>query len=122
MIVVSMLETFLQPFDPRHLGEFSFVSVLAYVFAVSLTVALSIFVGFHTYLLLKGSTTLEMQIFGASNPYDNGYGHNWRSVFGSQKKTWFLPIPAPDIGDGIDWDEVECERDSLLDEQDAFIL
>lgn len=59
----------------------------------------------HIYLVVNNETTLEMGIYGKFNPFDRrGWYNNLVVVFGTDIKTWLLPIAPKDQGsDGIDY-------------------
>ena len=74
--------------------------------AISLVISLIIFVVFHSFLISTGSSTLEFQIYGFSNPYAINMYANWKVVFGERVQTWWLPIhPIRRNGDedGTQW-------------------
>ncbi|KAF0686107.1 Aste57867_22072 [Aphanomyces stellatus] len=79
--------------------------VLAYVMAASVTLSLTLFVCFHSYLISNGQTTLELNVYGTRSPYKyRTIADNWRAVFGTQKHTWFLPLVADDADlDYLKW-------------------
>ena len=68
--------------------------------ALAFTLSLAIFVGLHSFLIMIGSSTLELNIYGAwNNPYTLTYGENFRLIFGDDPRYWFLPVWSS-IGDG----------------------
>lgn len=63
------------------------------------------FVSYHTWLILRNTTTLESmegtryhQSLGIPadlrNPFDRGYEENWKQVFGHDWYWWFLPVSS----------------------------
>lgn len=87
--------------------------ILAYILALSFSLALTCFTALHTYLIVKARTTLEMSVgSGRGNPYDLGARTNWQQVMGFQVWEWFVPIAARGVvGDGCHWpDFAEVER------------
>ncbi|ETW05872.1 hypothetical protein H310_03530 [Aphanomyces invadans] len=74
-------------------------AILAYVMAASVTLSLSLFVCFHSYLIWNGQSTLELNVYGRRSPYRyRQLSENWRAVFGSTWHTWMLPL-VPDNAD-----------------------
>ena len=81
-------------------ASYSFYSAIATVLSFAFSISIAILLCFHTYLLLNNMTTLEMGALTWKNPFDKGSKRkNWESTFGSDVKSWFLPIPPVDISD-----------------------
>jgi len=88
--------------------EMAYYDRFALVFAATVSVlmgfALTMFMFFHAWIMLRAMTTLEVSektVWGASN-YDQGAVLNIASVLGTEPLFWFLPT-TPSLGDGIDW-------------------
>jgi len=64
----------------RRVGGAQESLALSLSFAVAL--ALTVFLGMHSALLLFGSSTLEFHVFGFKSPYSLGFARNLESVFG----------------------------------------
>lgn len=83
--------------------------VMGYILTASFSFALSIFVLFHTYLVVRGRTTIEM--YDIVDPvraariaaYDLGWRENVRLVFGNYKLHWPLPTRYGIEGDGLSY-------------------
>lgn len=52
--------------------------------------------GMHTYLILRGISTLEAGDDGP-RPYDFGVVHNWELVMGRDPRSWFWPDLTTDV-------------------------
>ncbi|OQR85464.1 vacuolar amino acid transporter [Achlya hypogyna] len=103
MILVTMFPAFESAINHSTV-EMPMTALLGYVMAGSVTLSLLIFTGFHTFLILRGLTTLEMNVYGMRSPYRRPtWGENWRSVFGTEKSTWLLPVPPVGADDGLTW-------------------
>ena len=97
--------------------------MFTFILCVSLSVALLLFVVFHSYLACANSTTLECNLYEKRRGAKGGPFHlgsaraNWEQVFGSDPWLWFVPVhPALDprwfarrgdkggvFGGGVDW-------------------
>lgn len=56
----------------------------------------------HVLLIRKNQTTLE----DMNRDYRWNLGsarENWRELMGSHVASWFFPVPASDVGDGIEF-------------------
>ena len=71
-------------------------ALLGFILSGTFGIALFFFTAFHAYLISRGTTTLEVHIYGAAkNPYNlKSAGRNWAQVFGDRRWTWFLPVRA----------------------------
>lgn len=76
--------------------DLSLSELVAFVLAGSLALSLLVFVVVHSYLLLTGSTTIDMHTYGHSAPFSQGWRQNVVAVFGDRKRDWVLPT-APRI-------------------------
>jgi len=90
-------------------------TLFAFVISVSVWCAISFMLGWHTYLILSGQTTIEFyynQTQGQAarakgelyrNPYDLGMSKNWQAFFGPQQimLQWILPSSRSPPGDGL---------------------
>jgi hypothetical protein len=73
--------------------------MIAAVLSTAFSIAISFLLGIHTYMLLNNMTTLEMGALSLRNPFDQGnWRNNWAQTFGTDSKTWFLPVPPRDQG------------------------
>jgi len=87
-------------------------TLFAFVISVSVWVAITFMLGWHTYLIISGQTTIEFyynQTQGMAarakgdvyrNPYDLGLSRNWVSFFGPYRM-WMLPSSRSPPGDGL---------------------
>ena len=74
------------------------------------------FSGMHAWLLLRNQTTLEQM--KNDRRWDLGSAQlNWRQLFGSRRATWFLPVPAENVGPGL---EFGPDHDNPRDDADAI--
>ena len=93
--------------------------LLLFVFVLVLSVlfALTLFIGWHSYLVATNQTTIEFYAnrFDAadarargepwSNPFSVGFRANFEQVFGMRRHVcaWLLPDRKPPPGDGMDF-------------------
>lgn len=132
----TMASVVFQPMPPQYATKAASVyalplsstletcAVIGYIVCVAFAFALAIFVCFHTYLVTKGRTTIEL--YEASEPeraariaqYDLGAAANWRGVCGSVPMCWLFPVRAFIEGDGLSWPRNgSVDRDPLLREE-----
>lgn len=120
--------------------EFShrFLLVFCLTLAVMMGTLLTLFFMFHSWLMLKTTTTIEFcektyRHTGNSHKgapksiYDRGFLDNVKAVLGSNMLMWFLPVCPPDgtglsfkVADGVDTDaegDESSETSSLLPKQ-----
>ena len=99
-------------------------ALLVATLAVSLTLALSLFVVFHTLLVLSGLSSIEAPVYGfgccggalgEGSPYHRGAARNWAQVFGARPWAWLLPIA---IGDAEHWPELSRGDDAAGGDRD----
>lgn len=82
--------------------------LIAIVLAFSAFVAVSLFLGWTTFLMVTNHTTIEFYTVCAKkdkqNPFNLGFWRNCEEVFGTQGRfpvlSWFMPSIAPPPGDG----------------------
>jgi palmitoyltransferase len=77
---------------------------LAVVLFITFLFALTLlsFVGLHVYLLRKNQTTLEQM--KDDHRWDRGSaGANIREIFGTNRKTWLLPVAPTGAGTGLEF-------------------
>jgi len=96
-----------------------FTSMFVLLFGETLAAFLGIlvtgFLAFHTWLVLKGMTTIEFcekrkaAARGSRSSYDRGFVGNVRAVLGDSPLLWFLPV-SPPSGRGLYF----AEEDYLL--------
>ena len=73
--------------------EDDMAQMAARMLALAFSLSLAIFVGLHSFLIMIGSSTLELNIYGAwKNPYTLSCAENFQLVFGDDPKLWFLPV------------------------------
>jgi len=62
--------------------------------SIAVFFALSILTGFQIYAATKNITTIEIHLKGIlqRNPFNKGASKNLESLFGTNKKLWFLPV------------------------------
>ena len=107
---------------PRHAND----NVLTFVFVLCLAVlfALTLFIGWHSYLAATNQTTIEfysnrMEALDARkrgerwvNPWSMGIRRNLEQVFGLSRNvlSWLVPSRKPPPGDGMNFPtNPECE-------------
>jgi len=111
------MENIIQTEQITSLGGFPARTIIMFTFAlcISVSCALGLLLGWHTYLALSAQTTIEFyfnrfnqkkasqqgQVY--YNEYDLGYSKNWNLFFGSGQSwfSWLLPSLKPTPGDGI---------------------
>jgi hypothetical protein len=87
----------------------SAVLVVGYILMAAFSLALSVFVMFHAYLVARGRSTIEL--YDVIDPvraariarYDLGMRENMRLVFGNSKWHWPLPTRFGIEGDGLSY-------------------
>ena len=94
-------------FSPGKELKLSLLGFIGFLMGLSLSLGVGMLFFYHTFLMFKGSTTLEMSIFGNQNPFDEGWKLNWRSRFGPQVRTWFVPVRPRGVGKGTEWTYTE---------------
>jgi len=83
---------------------------IASVFACMIMISclLTIFLMFHTMLVLKGKSTIEQCDKKKKIPnYDRGIRKNFLTVFGKNPLLWFLPVKVHDDEEGVNFNEKE---------------
>eukprot|EP00445_Apocalathium_hangoei_P047119 CAMPEP_0204007430 /NCGR_PEP_ID=MMETSP0360-20130528/20461_1 /ASSEMBLY_ACC=CAM_ASM_000342 /TAXON_ID=268821 /ORGANISM="Scrippsiella Hangoei, Strain SHTV-5" /LENGTH=364 /DNA_ID=CAMNT_0050949629 /DNA_START=148 /DNA_END=1241 /DNA_ORIENTATION=- len=82
--------------------------------AAFLGILVTVFLGFHIYLTMKGMTTIEFcektktkDGKGSRSPYDRGIAGNIRSVLGDNPLFWCLPM-SPPSGRGLYYTEEDA--------------
>ncbi|RQM13521.1 hypothetical protein B5M09_012893, partial [Aphanomyces astaci] len=92
-------------------------AILAYVMAASVTLSLTLFVGFHSYLIFQGQSTLELNVYGRRSPYRyREMAQNWRAVFGSNWHSWLLPL----VPENADYDYMMWTRNHDVEAQRSY--
>ena len=91
------------PVDKDY-GEVDIHHLVATVFSWALACALSILFLMHVTMIGKNQSTLELGAY-KKNPFDKGSWYdNFKVIFGSDFKMWFLPFDPVDRGtDGMDY-------------------
>jgi hypothetical protein len=92
IIVVCLAVPFKKAVIDEESTDITLTGLVGFVLALSLTFSLFCFVGFHSYLIWSGATTLELHIYGRHHPFNRGYKQNFQDIFGTSKLHWFLPI------------------------------
>lgn len=115
-----------------------FLLVFCLTLAVMMGSLLTLFFMFHSWLMLRTTTTIEFcektyrhtggpHRGSTKSIYDRGVLDNMKAVLGSNVFLWFLPVSPPDgnglsfkVGEGVDADAAEAEiseTSSLLPKQ-----
>lgn len=71
---------------------------------------------FHTFLISKGATTLELQVYyGHVNPFSHHLGlwNNWQSVFG-KGFSWYWCVPTQVHFHTLPWSSLEHDEHNAL--------
>lgn len=105
---------------PERSPAHSAVFLIGYILTSAFAFALSMFVVFHAYLLLRGKTTIEM--YDIVDPgraarvgqYDLGPRENFRLTCGSTPLCWLLPTRYGIEGDGLSFQR-NCRGTSNTD-------
>ncbi|RHY92981.1 hypothetical protein DYB35_011840, partial [Aphanomyces astaci] len=110
MCVVKMAVHHMDNTLPLH-------AILACVMAASVTLSLTLFVGFHSYLISQGQSTLELNVYGRRIPYRyREMAQNWRAVFGSNWHSWLLPL----VPENADYDYMMWTRNHDVEAQRSY--
>eukprot|EP00871_Galdieria_phlegrea_P003415 jgi/Galph1/4074/GphlegSOOS_G2746.1 len=94
----------------------SAIVIICYCIVFIFGIALLFFAGFHTILVLKGRTTIELHEIRdparsrVVRKYDLGWKKNWQKVFGTCWFYWFLPVRWSIGGDGLTFESVTNEQ------------
>lgn len=119
LAVASLLQTD----SPWATGELapltSALLVVGYILTAAFSFALSLFVLFHAYLVIRGRTTIEM--YDIVDPvraariagYDLGWRENLRLVLGNKKWHWPLPTRYGIEGDGLGYSRAGSPIDHM---------
>lgn len=95
-----------------------FLLVLGLVLSIIMGVLMACFLSFHTWLMMKGMTTIEFCEKNLSvaadktkSPlsYDRGFSENIKAVLGPHWYLWFLPISPPE-GSGLQFSSASEKR------------
>jgi hypothetical protein len=109
MIVWTMIETLIRSWDIDTPFFTMFFVLWGETLAIFMGSLLSIFFGFHIWLMLESRTTIEFcekampkdkkeqdpSKANQSSVYDLGLFGNMKAVLGPSPLTWLLPIEAP---------------------------
>jgi len=77
--------------------------MLATIISCSFSVSIACLFGMHTFMLMRGLSTIEMRLLKA-NPFERAtYRENWAQIFGDKVGTWFLPVKAESTIDGVNF-------------------
>jgi len=104
--------------DPSTPFMYMFLLLFGQTLAGFLGVLVTLFLGFHIYLMLKALTTIEFceksQRRGGfdASAYDRGTVGNLKAVLGENPLLWFLPMAGPE-GRGLSFvtEEVRLTKD-----------
>jgi len=86
-----------------------------YGFALFLSICATVFLGFHTWLMIKAMTTVEFcekswkNVSYNSSIYSRGTYADICAVLGPQPLLWLLPVCLP-TGDGLVWSSTEARE------------
>mmetsp|Transcript_40605 Transcript_40605/g.87160 ORF Transcript_40605/g.87160 Transcript_40605/m.87160 type:complete len:382 (-) Transcript_40605:189-1334(-) len=101
-ITWTMLDTIMESVDSATPFASMFAILFGGVLAAFLGILITGFLCFHTWLMLKAMTTIELcekrgQRGGkrGGSPYDRGFGGNVRAVLGDNPLFWLLPMSLP---------------------------
>lgn len=100
-----------------NVGTSEVVWVIAVIFGYMLcfvhALALSVFAGFHTWLVVKNRTTIEnnearqkLHAEVLRRMDGSAWGH-WTAVMGPRPALWFVPVSVGAEGDGVHWRRVD---------------
>lgn len=102
-----MLESLLRSMDQDILGTSRFLLVFGMTLSLIMGFLMTVFLCFHTWLMLQGMTTIEFcekttieEVQRKSGRYDGGWYKNIFAVLGPNPFFWLLPI-SPPAGDGV---------------------
>lgn len=103
----TLLESVQRSMEQDILPTNRFLLVLCMTLSVIMGFLMTVFLGFHTWLMLQGMTTIEFcekTTFEEMNKnkgrYDGGLYKNVTAVLGPCPLLWLLPI-SPPVGDGV---------------------
>lgn len=80
-----------------------FVIVLMYMLALTLATIVTLFLGFHFWLIYQGRTTLEHCEKAKKVRYGGGCWENYVAVFGTNYLLWPLPFGVNPEGKGVEF-------------------
>lgn len=101
-------------------------AIIGWILCLTFAFALTFFVGFHSYLVTRGKTTIEL--YESSDPermariaeYNVGASRNWRLACGNVPLCWPFPVRAYIEGDGLDWPRNDSiDNEALLASEHA---
>jgi len=111
-IAVTMSTSVQRSVEEETPANTRFLLVLGLVLAILMGVLMSAFMSFHTWLMLKGMTTIEFCEKTLSSgagacgskgvSYDLGIYRNLKAVFGPRWWLWCLPLSPPE-GNGMNF-------------------
>jgi hypothetical protein len=114
LIMWTMVESVIRSWDIDTPFATMFFTLWGETLAIFMGILLTVFFGFHIYLLFKAMTTIEfcekkMPKGGKeqdptvqASVYDVGIFGNIKAVLGPNPLSWLIPI-APPIGDGLNY-------------------
>lgn len=91
------------------------MTMFGYMLCLLHAIALSIFSGFHTFLVLRNRTTIEYQeLLQAPHAevlrkLDKGPARHWCAVFGPRRWLWFVPVTYGKDVDGVVWNQNKAD-------------
>lgn len=81
----------------RALSGESYAILVGFIFGISFSVALTMFVVLHSFLVCKAKTTIESAMDWPYSPYQlENVRADWRSILGPTWRHWLLPIAYTD--------------------------
>lgn len=114
-IIGTMIESVQRSVDMETSATNRFLLVFGLTLSIIMGSLMSVFLSFHTWLMVKGMTTIEFcekNLSGASGApngpgskgvsYDLGLPMNVKSVLGPHWWLWFLPVSPPE-GSGVNF-------------------
>lgn len=117
-ISATLAESVQRAIDSETPAADRFLLVFGVVLAAIMSFFTSVFLGFHTYLMLKGMTTIEFcekSVLGqgaqggaGKSRYSLGFHRNLNVVLGENPLLWLVPIATP-VGDGLYFRDGEDE-------------
>ena len=76
---------------------------------MTMAIAFSCSIGFmwlfHTFLLCKNWSSLEMAELGKQDIFSHQkISESWKQAFGDNRLYWFIPVRAPQAAQGLDYE------------------
>lgn len=104
-----------------HDGNGSYQLIICAIGCLALFAALCGMSMFHLYLLIANRSSLEVKV-GEFNVFDTGSWYlNFTQVFGTDGKTWFLPISGTNTSDGVSYPMKIRKREGGVEEYSGLL-